>query len=92
MVAECIFFIFQPPSRSSFCFCFLSSVRNELITKNLQALFALTEMSSCGCGKECLSNRCKYFKNDLGCTDLCKSMKEKRCRKRYFYIEPDNDE
>ena len=44
-----------------------------IITKNLPALFALAEMSFWGCRKECPRNRCKCFKSNLVCTDLCKS-------------------
>ena len=46
---------------------------------------ALVEMSYCGCRKECQSNKRKFFKDDLVCTDLCKSTKEKNKRKNVLY-------
>ena len=63
---------------------FLNSLLVSIITNNLQAYLAFVEMSSCGCRKEWLSNRSKFFSTDLVCNDLCKSIEERRCRKRFF--------
>ena len=41
-------------------------------TDDLLALLGLAETISCSCKKECLSNRCKCFKNSVFCTVLCK--------------------
>ena len=63
---------------------FLNSLLVSIITNNLQAYLAFVEMSSCSCRKEWLSNRSKFSSTDLVCNDLCKSIKERRCRKRFF--------
>ena len=41
-----------------------------IMTDNLPAPLALIELS--GCKSKCTSNRCKCFKNNLICTDMCK--------------------
>jgi hypothetical protein len=43
-----------------------------IMTDNLPAPLALIELSVCGCKSSCSSNRCKCFKNNLVCTDMCK--------------------
>ena len=42
------------------------------MTDELPAPLALIELSVCGCKTMCNSNRCKCFKNNLTCTDMCK--------------------
>ena len=65
---------------------------------NLPALLALVEMSSCECKKECLSNKCKHFKNNLVCTDLCKYIlcgndgKDIYYAEKDIYVKSDDDE
>ena len=56
---------------------------------SLPALLALVEMSSCECKKECLSNKCKHFKNNLVCTDLCKYILCENDEKDIYYAEKD---
>lgn len=63
---------------------------------DLPALLALVETSSCGSKKKSVSNRCKCFKNNLVCTDLCKCTSCKNdgidAEKDINYIKSDNDE
>ena len=43
------------------------------MTDELPAPVALIELSVCSCKKDkCDSNRCKCYKNNLQCTDMCK--------------------
>jgi len=43
-----------------------------IMTDELPAPIALIELSVCSCKKEkCESNRCKCYKNNLQCTDMC---------------------
>lgn len=43
-----------------------------IMTGNLPAPLALIELSVCKCKSNCSTKRCKCFKNDLVCTDMCK--------------------
>lgn len=45
---------------------------DPILTDNLPAPLALIELSVCGCKGDCSTNRCKCFKNNLICTDMCK--------------------
>ena len=43
-----------------------------IMTDNLPAPLAMIELSACGCRSDCLSNRCRWRKHSLPCTDMCK--------------------
>jgi hypothetical protein len=43
-----------------------------MMTDNLPAPLALIELIACGCNGDCGTQRCKCFKNNLVCTDMCK--------------------
>ena len=45
---------------------------DAMLTDNLPAPLALIELSVCGCQGDCQTRRCKCFKNELTCTDMCK--------------------
>ena len=49
-------------------------------------------MSSCGCRKEYLSNRCKCLKTISSTPNYAKAWKKKDVVKDIFYIESDNYE
>ena len=43
-----------------------------MMTDELPAPIALVELSVCNCKTHCNNNRCKCYKNNLPCTDMCK--------------------
>ena len=43
-----------------------------IMSDELPAPLALIEHSVCSCKTNCCSNRCKCYKNQLNCTDMCK--------------------
>ena len=44
------------------------------MTDELPAPLALVELSLCNCATLCNNNHCKCYKNNLPCTDVCKSI------------------
>ena len=44
-----------------------------ILTDELPAPLALTELSVCSCKTKCATNKCKCRKNVLQSTDICKS-------------------
>ena len=62
---------------------------------NLPAPLAFVEMISSSSKKECLSNKCRCFKNNPVCIDLCKRTLCKNdvndAEKNIFYTELDDN-
>ena len=49
----------------------ISDSIDPILTDNHLVPLQLIELSMCGCKQDCRTNRCKCFKNNLVCTDMC---------------------
>lgn len=48
-----------------------NSLYEPVMTTNLPAPESVIELSSCGCKGGCVDGRCRCFKNNLVCTEMC---------------------
>ena len=60
------------PSPENYGWEISEELLKPILTDNLPAPEAIIELSFCGCQTKCSTNRCKCYKHQLNCTDMCK--------------------